>query len=170
MLQFISEDAEVEEWEVENYDENENPVTEPFRLNSKIIVDAVIEKAGDSYLFKVGTVIGPQVEMYQERERQCKVMTTFPHGYLREITFNIPDGYKVSGLEKLKIDIQYGNDDMMTMGFISNYEMVDESTVKVTINEFYTEVIYPLSEFEKYREVINAAADFNKIVVVFEKE
>ena len=39
----------------------------------------------------------------------------------------------------------------------------------ISIDEFYRQVNYPVSEIEPFRKVINAAADFNKTVLVMEK-
>jgi hypothetical protein len=35
--------------------------------------------------------------------------------------------------------------------------------------EQYRRIIYPLAEYEDFKKVINASADFNKIVLVLEK-
>ena len=43
----------------------------------------------------------------------------------------------------------------------------EEITVENT--EFYNIINYPLSTFESYKAVINAAADFNKIVIIVTK-
>jgi hypothetical protein len=49
--------------------------------------------------------------------------------------------------------------------FISNYNKKDNEIV-VENTEYYNIINYPLSCFEDYKAVINAAADFNKIVVI----
>jgi hypothetical protein len=43
----------------------------------------------------------------------------------------------------------------------------DEVLVENT--EFYNIINYPLNQFEDYKAVINAAADFNKIVIIVTK-
>ena len=53
--------------------------------------------------------------------------------------------------------------------FISSYK-IEGNKITVTVEENYKKVIYPLAQFEDFRKVINAAADFNKIVVYFEKK
>lgn len=55
------------------------------------------------------------------------------------------------------------------MVFSSNYE-VNGNKVTVTIDEYYKQFYFPLSLFEDYTRVINAAADFNKVVLVFIKK
>jgi hypothetical protein len=52
--------------------------------------------------------------------------------------------------------------------FVSKYSKKgDEITIENT--EFYQIINYPLSKFDEYKAVINAAADFNKIVIVVTK-
>ena len=40
----------------------------------------------------------------------------------------------------------------------------------VDVMETYAQLRYELSEFETFKKVINAAADFNKVVLVLEKK
>ena len=45
-------------------------ITGTFIVHADIKVNSLLEKAGNNYLFKVGEVIGGQVQMYQEKESQ----------------------------------------------------------------------------------------------------
>lgn len=56
-----------------------------------------------------------------------------------------------------------------TMGFISSYKL-NGNELKVKIHEFYSVTDYPISMFEAFKKVINASADFNKVVLVLEKK
>jgi hypothetical protein len=142
----------------------------PFTiLGSASTKSSFYDKAGDRYLFKIGEVIGEQVEMYQEEERKLPVENEFNRNYVRRISFEIPDGYQVRNLDDLNISLshedQNGNE---TMGFHSSYER-EGNLVTVDIKEFYKKLILPLDKFSAFREIINAAADFNKKVLIFEK-
>lgn len=169
LLKSVGNDAEVSNSTVENIDNNISPMDNPMIVTGDIILHSILEKAGDSYLFKIGDLLGEQVEMYQEKERQNPVETEFPHSYKRNILLHVPGGYEVKDLEKLSIDIQYGDEEELTMGFVSSYKL-DGDNLAVTVYEYYKKINYPLEQFEEFREVINAAADFNKIVLVFEKK
>ena len=46
----------------------------------------MVERAGSKILVKVGELIGPQSEMYQEKPRQFPVQLPFPHTLERNIT------------------------------------------------------------------------------------
>jgi hypothetical protein len=45
-----------------------------------------------------------------------------------------------------------------------------EDILEVHIEEYYKEIYAPTSRYEDFRRVVNAAADFNKITLVLEKE
>ena len=60
-------------------------------------------------------------------------------------------------------------DGKRTMAFTSRYELKD-GVITVKVDEYYNQIAYPLEEFEMYRSVINAAADFNKIVLILVKQ
>jgi len=53
--------------------------------------------------------------------------------------------------------------------FTSSYKM-DGDKVIVQVYEFYKSMYAPISEYEVFRKVINASADFNKVTLVIEKE
>jgi hypothetical protein len=57
-----------------------------------------------------------------------------------------------------------------TSGFVSKVENKGKNTYVVVVDEFYHQIAYPKSLYEEYRKVINAAADFNKIVLLIEKQ
>jgi hypothetical protein len=167
IAKFISEEAEIDEMEIENEGTKHFGV-DPFIMNAKLTASSFVEHAGEKYLFKVGELIGPQVEMYQEEERVLAVENDFNRKYYREISFKIPDGYKIPNLDDLNIDIFHEAAGKRTMAFTSRYEVKD-GTVTIKVDEYYDQIWYPVEEYEHYRKVINAAADFNKIVLILEK-
>ena len=165
MIKSISKDAVITTKKALNTNPDTSLYFKPFIIESDFSTKSVIEQAGNNYLFKVGTLIGEQSELYNKDERKLNMDVEYPHKYYREIKINIPDGYKVSGLENLKINIDFNNN----IGFVSDYEVKDNYII-VKINEYYNSTQYPLSFYENFRKVINAAADFNKIVLIFEKK
>lgn len=170
MVSWLSEDMAVEENEVENTDAADYGV-KPLVHRFTASCDAFLTKAGDKYLFHIGQVIGPQMEMYSNDslERRFPVTAAFRHAYQREIRFKVPEGFAVRNLDDALMDIRHERDGKQVLAFVSEVEQ-NGSEVTVSIIEEYTEVEYAPEEFEAYREVINAAADFNKVVFVFEKQ
>jgi hypothetical protein len=155
-------DIQLDTWDVTT------SVTEEFpkiTIASGYHTGNFLEKAGPRVLFKVGDLIGPQSELYSEEERKLPIENTHNRGYDRIIRFSIPDGYKIDNLDALKFNVQYQEGDRVPFAFVSNYSL-DGSQVTIRIEEYYKELFAPLSRYEDFRKVVNAAADFNKVTLV----
>ena len=166
MIKSISNEVTLENVSSENMNGIDFGV-KPMIASADYSSSDFIEKAGKKYLFKIGELIGPQMEMYQEEERKLNVESRFNRNYHREITFELPSDYKVSNLESLNMDIFHEEDGDRTMSFTSSYTL-EGNKVKVIVDEYYKDIETSLEDFESYRKVINAAADFNKIVLFLE--
>lgn len=169
LLKSLVPDAEFVSVEAKNVELNVNPLQSPFTLVATMKSAVLLERAGNKLLFKVGEVIGPQVEMYQDTERKFDVENDYNRTYYREIKFTIPAGYAVKNLDDLNMAVQHLMNGEKAYAFESSYT-VSGSVVSATINEYYKVISCPKSEFQQYRNVINAAADFNKVVLVLEKQ
>lgn len=154
--------SKLENPEFENYFENK-----PFVLAAKVKASELVERAGNKIIVKVGDIIGPQVEMYQEKPRQFPMEIDFPHVLERKIKFTIPTGYVVKNPDDLNIAHVYKENGQVTMGFVSSYK-IDGNTLTISIMEEYRKTFYPLSQYDDFRKIINAAADFNKVAMVLE--
>lgn len=151
--------------------ENENPElfgTEPLIFNLDFSSDVFVEKAGRKYLFKVGELIGSQMELYQEKERVLPLENEFQRTYERTINVAIPEGYSIANLDDINIDNEYVKDGKVLLSFKSYYELND-NILKITADEYYKINKIPVEIYEEYRTVINSAADFNKITLVLVK-
>jgi hypothetical protein len=127
-----------------------------------------LEKAGPRILFKVGELIGPQVEMYREDNRITDIENDYNRGYERLIKVNVPADYAIKNPQDLVLDVAYHEGDKTPFQFQSAYTLAN-GQLTITIKEYYKELYAPLTRYEDYRKVINAAADFNKITLVLEK-
>jgi hypothetical protein len=146
----------------------EDILVKPFVLECKLKSPVLLEKAGNKYLFKVGTLIGPQEEMYQEGTRKTSPEIYYTHSLLRKLILHVPAGYTCSNLEKLKFNQKFMSGSDVLCEFISDY-VLDDHTLTISITEDYRTLIYPLDQFESFRSVINASADFNKVTILLEK-
>jgi hypothetical protein len=155
--------SKIENLEFENYNDNK-----PFVLNASVKSSDLLEQAGNKLLVKIGEIIGEQVEMYQEKPRQFPMEIAFPHVLERKIELAIPEGYTVKNLDQLNINTVFKENGETTVGFVSSYKQ-EGNTLKIHILEEYRKTLYPVSEYQNFKNVINAAADFNKIVLVLEK-
>jgi len=142
----------------------------PMKIAATIKVPQLMEKAGKKHLFKIGDMIGRQQEMYQNVKRQLPIDIQYPHIEHRTIIVNIPAGYKIINPESIRIhaDDKDANGGTATMGFNSDYKL-EGNKLTVDIHEYYGQLHYPVSYFETFRKVINASADFNKVVLVMVK-
>jgi hypothetical protein len=127
-----------------------------------------IEKAGPRILFKVGELIGPQVEMYRDDKRVADIENEYNRGYERLIKINIPKGYTIKNPKDLKMDISFEDGNEKPFLFESDYELKD-GLLTIKIKEYYKEIFVPVAKYEDFRKVINAAADFNKVTLILEK-
>jgi hypothetical protein len=140
----------------------------PFVLNVTFDGKDLTKKAGENYLFSVGETIGKQMEFYQENKRTLPVEIDYPHLYTRKIKIVLPKGATVKNLDKFTMDFKTQINGKTEAAFESKYSKKgDEITIENT--EFYHIINYPLSKFDEYKDVINAAADFNKIVIIVTK-
>ncbi|OAD45492.1 DUF3857 domain-containing protein [Polaribacter atrinae] len=141
----------------------------PLQIKVDFTTEAFVEKAGRKYLFKLGDLIGQQIELYQEKERVLPLEGQFHRGYKRTLTLHIPEGYKITNLDDINIDNSYVKDGKEIFFFKSSYQL-EGNTLTVTANEYYKENIIEVAMYEDYRTVINSAADFNKIVLLLTAE
>jgi hypothetical protein len=128
-----------------------------------------IERAGNRVIFKVGELIGPQSELYNEEERTLPVENFTNRGYVRKIIINIPKGYRATNLEALNFNVTCTIENRIPFLFQSQYKL-NGNQLSIDIEEYYKELTAPLKKYEDFRKVINAAADFNKVNIVLVKE
>ncbi len=145
------------------------PANKPLLIYGVARSAELMENAGKKILLKIGDVIGPQVQMYQEKSRQMPVEIEYPHTLNRKITLHLPEGYEAENLKDLVFNVSYNMDAADGMGFISGYEQKGNDII-ITIAETYKGYQYPLSQFISFQKVINASADFNKVVLVLRKK
>ena len=155
---------------VRNAERGLNIRDKPLVVESDAESAGLLDKAGPRYLFKVGTLIGPQSELYQQEARQYDVELGFEHQYSRKLVIDLPPGYSVRNLNDLNINAQAGADAAAPVYYFhSGYTQQGQQLV-VTSTEAYKQIRWPKKDFDAYRNVINAAANFNKVVLVLEKK
>jgi hypothetical protein len=167
ILKQVGENTVVKNYKVENT-EAENILEKPFIINGNIETSQLVEKAGEKFLYKVGLIIGPQAELYQEKPRKNDIVLEYAHGFVRNIEIEIPAGYKISNLKDLELNVVLSEDNKETAYFKST-QKVEGNKLIVDISEQYMKTFYSKALYKEYKDVINAAADFNKVTLIFEK-
>lgn len=141
---------------------------EPFIVKGHVSTRKFNASAGEKMLFKVGELIGPQTEMYTDKPRKLPVDDDYNRRFDRTIDVVLPAGWTVQNMADLNIDHHLDMAGVRQLAFISNATL-EGDTVKIRVTEFYRACQLPLEQFEPYRSVVNAAADFNKIALILVK-
>ena len=168
MAKSISEDIEITQKKLIS-DDPELFGVKPLQFVVDFTSEAFVEKAGKKYLFKLGDLIGAQMEMYQEKKRVLAFEEEHQRSYYRTLTVNIPEGYKIANLNDINIDNSYSEKGNELFSFKSFYKL-ENNKLTITADEHYRENLIDVGIYEQYRKVINSAADFNKIVLLLEAE
>lgn len=166
---YLSENMEnVKNVSVSNIEESDiyvKPLTVKFTGEQ----NDYLENAGNKFVFKVGLLIGKQAELYQESSRVSPADMGYPHFLKRELIINIPDGYTPSNLNDIVINKTCMIDGKETAVFTSSYQIKDNKII-ISVYEDYKLTEYALANFNDFVAVLNAAADFNKKSIVFDKK
>ena len=149
-------------------DKNSDVMVNALVIESEVETPQLIENAGNKLLFKVGELIGPQEELYQDKKRQLDGEIRYAHSFGRTIEIKIPKGYRLKNPDDVKIEKKYVENGKDVSVFISSYEMAGD-VMKIKVYEDYETLVYPRDRYEEWRGVINASADFNKVVLILEK-
>lgn len=164
---IIDKPETIKDFKTTNTDK-ESIFTKPLTITYTQELSDVMENAGDKFTFKVGELIGQQAELYQDGKRVSDGEIYFTHSFKREIEIEIPANYKAMNLDELKISKKCLIDNKEAAQFVSDYK-IEGNKIIITVYEDYREINYPLSVFDSFKDVINAAADFNKKTIVFGK-
>ena len=145
----------------------------PFIVKSIISAESVLisnnktnKKKTKRYTFNLGSVIGTQSELYSNNKRINPIEIRYPNYYDYKISVKIPRGYKVEGIENININENYISNGEIIAKFESRY-VIEGNKLNISIEEFYKSLNYSKSKYNDFRKVINAAADFNKLDIVF---
>lgn len=162
-----------ENTKINNYTiKNTSPVdigVNPLIWTVDLTANSLVESAGNALIIKIGETIGEQEEIYQNSVRQLPVHMDELRNYYRKIEFTIPEGYKIANASDLKMKVEKRDGGKISCAFYSDYS-ISGNTLTIISREFYKKMDYPVSQYEDFRKVINASADFNKKTIVLTKE
>ncbi len=141
----------------------------PLILKAAIKAPQLIEQAAGKYVIRIGEAIGQQFHLYDKDERILPIDLQYPHNDTRVITMTLPEGAKLEHLAGLKTYSEHTEKDNAntTAWFSSDYKLVGNKLV-VTITEGYKQLHYPVREYNDFKKVVNASADFDKATIIME--
>lgn len=169
LIKFSTNSENIISHSFENKEIDQEDPYKPFVINAKVKSTQLSELAGSKVIVKIGEFIGPQVQMYDVKERTTDIDVNFPNKQIRTIELTIPDGYEIKNLKDLNINQVYKENGEQTMAFVCTYELKG-NVLKVIIDEQYNRFFYPLKNYEAFKKIINSSADFNKLVLVLDKK
>lgn len=164
-LKYLDEESVLENIAYQN-DKTDDFGIKPFIGKADVISSKFIEQAGDKILLKAGLLIGPQAQMYNEKPRVQPVDSYYTRGYNRTIIINLPENYEVKNLDDLVFNCKPDSEKNI-LGFESSYELKGNQII-VTVKEWYNTHYFSVADYPKYEKTMNAAADFNKVVLVLQ--
>ncbi len=167
MFNMGSENTHINSYSVIN-EKPENIGLNPIIWDLDITASALVENAGDDIVVKIGETIGTQSELYQATTRKLPIKIDVLRNYYRNIVFNIPAGYKVANPTDLNMHVEMLNNGKTSCIFTSESKIVGNQLIIIS-KEYYSESEYPVSRYEEFRSVINAAADYNKKTLILKK-
>jgi hypothetical protein len=175
ILELTSNPGEVTSYTFSNDDVSNYYTGKPLTLYASATLSSLVNKAGNRYLVKVGSLIGEQEDIYEERQRIMPVDLQYPHSFRRTITINIPKGYKILNPDAVRLNADYLNGNLdNVISFNADYQLVKDNKngdkMIITVNESYAQLHFPVFEFERFRQVYNTAADFNNVMLVLVKK
>jgi len=129
----------------------------------------LLEMAGSKLLLNFGEIIGPQVELYDQVNKERSAESDFNRWYYRRLVFRVPEGYRILNPEASEMNITGQSEGETVFGFVATWTYSGD-VYTVDIDEYYRKIFIQPSEFSGFRDVVNAAANFNKVVLILEKE
>jgi len=160
------------EFDVE-LDEHEMTVTNTGRFGSNVplvfeekfaIKNNFVKKAGDNYIVEIGKMITNQVEIdKKEKDRKNNIYMSYPRTFENKITFEIPKGYSVSGLEKLTKKIQNETGEFTSIATMEGNKVIIKTTKQ------YKNYFEPNANWSKMIAFLDAAYQFTQEKILLKK-
>ena len=138
---------------------------DPLSYTQKFIIkNDLVKKAGSNYILDIGKLIDSQVEISEkEKTRNNNVYLNFAKTFEYNISLNIPEGYTISGLEKLNQNI---NNE--TGSFISTAEIKGNQLIIKAIKK-YNHNYEPQQNWSKMVAFLDAAYQFTQEKILLKK-
>lgn len=140
---------------------NDAPDTE---YTDEFTLENLTKKAGGNLIVEIGKLIEKQTDVKEEQKvRTRDIYMAFPRSFNHEITFIVPEGYKVEGLENLNKKIENP-----TGGFISAAS-VTNNIVTIKTSKYYRRSVYTAAEWGELLTFLDAANDFYTAKILLKK-
>lgn len=138
---------------------------DPFTFKETFnIKNNLIKQAGQNYVIEIGKLIGEQIKLEEkEYKRTNGIYSVFPRSYEEEIIFTIPDGYTVSGLEKLNKNVEN-----TTGGFISTAKL-EGNKLSIKSSKYYKNYFDRSDNWKDMTAFLDVAYQFTQEKILLKK-
>lgn len=128
------------------------------------IEDEVLKKVGPNYIFEIGKFIGGQIAIEENnKNRNENIYMPYAKSFNYDIVVTIPDGFTVSGIEKLNHTTE--NE---TGGFTSK-ATIQGNILTVTTLKYYSHNYEPNKNWRKMLEFLEPAYQFSQEKILLKK-
>jgi hypothetical protein len=135
-----------------------------FEYQSSFVLDGFMKKAGQNYILEVGRLIG-QFKKTEEKDRTrtLDIYMIAPRSLNYNISFEVPPGFKVKGLEELNNTVSN------VTGSFSCEAIAEGNTIKIKIKRVYQHAFEKAGDWPLMLEHLDATAAFNGQKILLEK-
>ena len=127
------------------------------------------ENAGNLTVFRVGQLASHTTQYLPETtQRQTNVELDYQKVYHKTIEITIPQNYIVRNLDVLNQNVYLDDNGERIAAFTTLYEL-EGNIIKLNVEEYYKRIDYTKEQYPQLLKVMNAAADFRKIGLIFQR-
>ncbi|WP_124980389.1 DUF3857 domain-containing protein [Nonlabens xiamenensis] len=158
-------DAKIEDYDNAYISSGRYEEEAPLSISENYVIkEKFVKKAGPNLILEIGKFIGGQVEIEEEeRTRKVDIYIDHPKTYTYDITFTIPEGYTLKGVEKLNQSIENET------GAFKVTAQSDGKQLKVQSTKIYKKNYLPVTQWKDMLPWLDAAFEFNQAKVLLQK-
>ncbi len=132
---------------------------------SRFDLGDMVRKAGKNLLVSVPGLIGDQLFIMQkERNREYNANMGYARTFINEITFNIPAGYTVVGLQSLNSTVDN------EVGSFTTIAKVEGNQLKISAKKVYKQMIVKKEDWKKMLAFLDAAFNYSQKKILLKKQ
>jgi len=128
------------------------------------MLSGMVAKAGQDMVLSIPSLVGEQSQIKrEERNRQTSVDVGYPRSLAWNISFAVPAGYTVQGLDKLQRNIRNEAGSFVSMAEI------DGSNLVLNIKKIYNTKYIDLQKWPLLVQVLDAAFNYSQAKIILKK-
>lgn len=139
--------------------------TEPnTEYTDEFTLENMTKKAGKNVIVEIGKLIEKQTEIKEDQKNRTRdVYMAYARSFSHEISFKIPAGYKVEGLENLNKKTENAAGSFVSTASVAN------GVVTIKTRKVYTKNNYTAAEWKQLTPFLTAANEFYTAKILLKK-